>query len=143
MRQRSMESWYTRRLNEVLDVQSVAFTAPKLPGRVYFLADISEPLQQACRNMSGIFYRKFSMVSSDDRRLVVASALHGRHDITKLQPGRFMRIRRGLYAGDVADAVHFRSNLPPLGLDKLCQGTRKSSFSHSPSCRAVYSPKRA
>ena len=118
-----MEAWYAKRVTAAHPQLVVAFSVPKLPGRIYVSADNVNSVMTACASLSGIFSRTISMVPEEDRRLVIAAAKHERHDIPDLRPGSFVRIRRGPYAGDVAAVVKVhqiqRRLLDPLKLQHL------------------------
>ncbi|KAF8957531.1 hypothetical protein BDZ97DRAFT_1906781 [Flammula alnicola] len=90
-----------------------AFQRDSLPGMIYVEARSAKQVQQACIGLVGVYpSRGIQLVPIEE----MASLLQIRRQETTLTPGTWVRIRRGKYAGDLAQVVDLTDTGEDVGL---------------------------
>jgi len=102
-------------MRKALDVEYTAqplsilssFQRDSLPGMIYVEARSAKQVQQACQGLVGVYLsRGIQLVPIEE---MASLLLIKKQDMT-LTPGTWVRIRRGKYAGDLAQVVDISEN---------------------------------
>lgn len=100
---------YTARPLSILS----AFQRDSLPGMVYVEARSAKQVQQACQGLVGVYLsRGINLVPIEE----MASLLLIKKQEVTLTPGTWVRIRRGKYAGDLAQVMDLTENGEDIGV---------------------------
>lgn len=79
-----------------------AFQRDSLPGMIYIEARSSQQVSQACNGLVGVYLsRGINLVPIEE----MASLLQIRKQDSTVKPGSWVRLKRGIYAGDLAQVV--------------------------------------
>lgn len=98
--------------NRPLQILS-AFERDSLPGMIYVEARSQKQVSEACNGLVGIYpSRGVTLVPIDE----MASLLLIKKQETTVNPGNWVRIRRGKYQGDLAQVVDITENGEEVGL---------------------------
>ncbi|KAF9556815.1 transcription elongation factor Spt5 [Agrocybe pediades] len=90
-----------------------AFQRDSLPGMIYVEARSSKQVQEACNGLVGVYpSRGIHLVPIEE----MASLLQIKKQETNLVPGMWVRIRRGKYAGDLAQIMDLTDTGEDVGL---------------------------
>ncbi|KAF9460432.1 hypothetical protein BDZ94DRAFT_933662 [Collybia nuda] len=90
-----------------------AFQRDSLPGMIYVEARSSQQVSQACNGLVGVFpSRGIQLVPIEE----MASLLQIKKQDLTVTPGSWVRIRRGKYAGDLAQVMDITENGEDVGL---------------------------
>ncbi|KAG6809599.1 hypothetical protein H0H92_015601 [Tricholoma furcatifolium] len=90
-----------------------AFQRDSLPGMIYVEARSSKQVQEACNGLVGVFpSRGITLVPIEE----MASLLQIKKQDLTVTPGSWVRIRRGKYAGDLAQVMDITENGEDVGL---------------------------
>ncbi|KAH8112870.1 transcription elongation factor Spt5 [Phellopilus nigrolimitatus] len=90
-----------------------AFQRDSLPGMIYIEARSSQQVSQAINGLVGVFpSRGITLVPIEE----MASLLQIKKKDTTVTPGSWVRIRRGKYAGDLAQVIDIAENGEEVGL---------------------------
>lgn len=90
-----------------------SFQRDSLPGMIYVEARSAKQVQQACAGLVGVYpSRGIQLVPIEE----MASLLQIKKQDTTLTPGTWVRIRRGKYAGDLAQVMDLTENGEDVGL---------------------------
>jgi transcription elongation factor SPT5 len=90
-----------------------AFQRDSLPGMIYVEARSAKQVQEACAGLVGVYpSRGIQLVPIEE----MASLLQIKKQDTTLTPGTWVRIRRGKYAGDLAQVMDLTENGEDVGL---------------------------
>ncbi len=93
-----------------------AFQCDSLPGMIYMEARSSQQVLQACHGLVGVYVsRGVHLVPIEE----MASLLQIKKQEVNVTPGSWVRIRRGNYAGDLAQVMDITENGETLGLKLL------------------------
>ena len=104
-----MDVEYTARPLSILS----AFQRDSLPGMIYVEARSAKQVQQACNGLVGVYpSRGIQLVPIEE----MASLLQIKKQDMTLTPGTWVRIRRGKYAGDLAQVVDLTENGEDVGV---------------------------
>jgi len=100
---------YTARPLNIL----AAFQRDSLPGMIYVEARSAKQVQQACMGLVGVYpSRGIQLVPIEE----MASLLQIKKQERTLVPGTWVRVRRGKYAGDLAQVMDMTENGEDVGL---------------------------
>jgi len=100
---------YTARPLSILST----FQRDSLPGMIYVEARSSKQVQEACNGLVGVYpSRGIQLVPIEE----MASLLQIKKQETNLVPGMWVRIRRGKYAGDLAQVMDLTDTGEDVGL---------------------------
>jgi len=106
---KAMDVEYTARPLSILS----AFQRDSLPGMIYVEARSAKQVQQACNGLVGVYpSRGIQLVPIEE----MASLLQIKKQDMTLTPGTWVRIRRGKYAGDLAQVVDLTENGEDVGV---------------------------
>ncbi|KAF5365197.1 hypothetical protein D9758_005324 [Tetrapyrgos nigripes] len=106
---KSIDLEYTARPLQILS----AFQRDSLPGMIYVEARSSQQVSQACNGLVGVYpSRGIHLVPIEE----MASLLQIKKQDTTVTPGTWVRIRRGQYAGDLAQVVDITESGEEVGL---------------------------
>ncbi|KAK7460942.1 transcription elongation factor spt5 [Stygiomarasmius scandens] len=106
---KSLDLEYTARPLQILSV----FQRDSLPGMVYVEARSSQQVSQAINGLVGVYpSRGIHLVPIEE----MASLLQIKKQDTTVTPGTWVRVRRGQYAGDLAQVVDITENGEEVGL---------------------------
>ena len=109
---KSIDVEYTARPLQILS----AFQRDSLPGMIYVEARSSQQVLQACHGLVGVYVsRGVHLVPIEE----MASLLQIKKQEVNVTPGSWVRIRRGNYAGDLAQVMDITENGETLGLKLL------------------------
>lgn len=98
--------------NRPLQILS-AFERDSLPGIIYVEARSQKQVSEACNGLVGIYpSRTIALVPIDE----MASLLLIKKQETTVNPGNWVRIKRGKYQGDLAQVVDITENGEEVGL---------------------------
>ena len=98
--------------NRPLQILS-AFERDSLPGMIYVEARSQKQVSEACNGLVGIYpSRGVTLVPIDE----MASLLLIKKQETTVNPGNWVRIKRGKYQGDLAQVVDITENGEEVGL---------------------------
>lgn len=98
--------------NHPLQILS-AFERDSLPGMIYVEARSQKQVSEACNGLVGIYpSRGVALVPIDE----MASLLLIKKQETTVNPGNWVRIKRGKYQGDLAQVVDITENGEEVGL---------------------------
>ncbi|GLB39725.1 putative the SPT4-SPT5 complex mediates both activation and inhibition of transcription elongation, and plays a role in pre- mRNA processing [Lyophyllum shimeji] len=90
-----------------------AFQRDSLPGMIYVEARSAQQVSQACNGLVGVFpSRGITLVPIEE----MASLLQIKKQDLTVTPGSWVRIRRGKYAGDLAQVMDITENGEDVGL---------------------------
>ena len=90
-----------------------SFQRDSLPGMIYVEARSAKQVQEACAGLVGVYpSRGIQLVPIEE----MASLLQIKKQDTTLTPGTWVRIRRGKYAGDLAQVMDLTENGEDVGL---------------------------
>ena len=90
-----------------------AFQRDSLPGMIYVEARSSAQVQHACNGLVGVFpSRGIQLVPIEE----MASLLQIKKQDLTIAPGSWVRIKRGKYAGDLAQVMDITENGEDVGL---------------------------
>ncbi|EAU83929.2 transcription elongation factor SPT5 [Coprinopsis cinerea okayama7 len=90
-----------------------AFQRDSLPGMIYVEARSAKMVQQACNGLVGVYLsRGIHLVPIEE----MASLLTIKKQDLTVQPGTWVRIRRGKYQGDLAQVMDITENGEDVGL---------------------------
>ncbi|KAG6909324.1 hypothetical protein DXG01_001123 [Tephrocybe rancida] len=90
-----------------------AFQRDSLPGMIYVEARSSKQVSEACNGLVGVFpSRGITLVPIEE----MASLLQIKKQDLTVTPGSWVRIRRGKYAGDLAQVMDITENGEDVGL---------------------------
>ncbi|KDR77014.1 hypothetical protein GALMADRAFT_246210 [Galerina marginata CBS 339.88] len=90
-----------------------AFQRDSLPGMIYVEARSAKQVTEACNGLVGVYpSRGVQLVPIEE----MASLLQIKKQETTLVPGTWVRIRRGKYAGDLAQVMDLTDNGEDVGL---------------------------
>ncbi|KAG6868041.1 hypothetical protein C0993_008019 [Termitomyces sp. T159_Od127] len=90
-----------------------AFQRDSLPGMIYVEARSSKQVNEACNGLVGVFpSRGITLVPIEE----MASLLQIKKQDLTVTPGSWVRIRRGKYAGDLAQVMDITENGEDVGL---------------------------
>ncbi|KAF9011770.1 hypothetical protein BDQ17DRAFT_1344799 [Cyathus striatus] len=90
-----------------------AFQRDSLPGMIYVEAKSSKQVQQACNGLVGVYpSRGIHLVPIEE----MASLLQIKKQDQTVNPGMWVRIKRGKYAGDLAQVIDVTENGEDVGL---------------------------
>ncbi|TDL27811.1 transcription elongation factor Spt5 [Rickenella mellea] len=93
-----------------------AFQRDSLPGMIYVEARSSQHVSQACNGLVGVYpSRGINLVPIEE----MASLLQIKKKDTSVTPGSWVRIKRGKYAGDLAQVMDMTENGEEVGLKFL------------------------
>jgi transcription elongation factor SPT5 len=106
---KSLDMEFTARPLNILS----AFQRDSLPGMIYVEARSSKQVMQACNGLVGVFpSRGIQLVPIEE----MASLLQIKKQDLTVAPGTWVRIKRGRYAGDLAQVVDITENGEDVGL---------------------------
>jgi len=106
---KSLDMEYTARPLNILS----AFQRDSLPGMIYVEARSSKQVSQACNGLVGVFVsRGIHLVPIEE----MASLLQIKKQDLTVTPGTWVRIKRGKYAGDLAQVVDITETGEDVGL---------------------------
>lgn len=106
---KSLDMEYTARPLNILS----AFQRDSLPGMIYVEARSSKQVSQACNGLVGVFIaRGIQLVPIEE----MASLLQIKKQDLTVTPGTWVRIKRGRYAGDLAQVVDITETGEDVGL---------------------------
>jgi transcription elongation factor SPT5 len=106
---KSLDMEYTARPLNILS----AFQRDSLPGMIYVEARSSKQVSQACNGLVGVFpSRGIQLVPIEE----MASLLQIKKQDLTVTPGTWVRIKRGKYAGDLAQVVDITETGEDVGL---------------------------
>lgn len=90
-----------------------AFQRDSLPGMIYVEARSAKQVQQACQGFVGVYLsRGIHLVPIEE---MASLLLIKKQDVT-IKPGTWVRIRRGKYAGDLAQVMDLTENGEDVGV---------------------------
>ncbi|RDB17280.1 Transcription elongation factor SPT5 [Hypsizygus marmoreus] len=106
---KSLDMEYSARPLTILS----AFQRDSLPGMIYVEARSAKQVSEACNGLVGVFpSRGITLVPIEE----MASLLQIKKQDLTVMPGSWVRIKRGKYAGDLAQVVDITENGEDVGL---------------------------
>ncbi|KAG6832190.1 hypothetical protein H0H87_002300 [Tephrocybe sp. NHM501043] len=106
---KSLDVEYTAKPLSIL----AAFQRDSLPGMIYVEARSAKQVSEACNGLVGVFpSRGITLVPIEE----MASLLQIKKQDLTVTPGTWVRIRRGKYAGDLAQVMDITENGEDVGL---------------------------
>lgn len=103
-----MDTEYTAQPLQILST----FQRDSLPGMIYIEARSAKQVQAACNGLVGVYASRVQLVPIEE----MASLLTIKKQEITVTPGSWVRIRRGKYAGDLAQVVDLTETGEDVGL---------------------------